>query len=100
MRHQLLSGIQLVFTDHFAIGAQLMSEWLEVWDVAKLDSALCCNGRDKFLQLLSSNGVFIKSNAFTFYTSNKNTSIHWLTLRRGKQLHLSISTDENYSDAR
>jgi hypothetical protein len=91
MKQHSLCGIHLLFTDCYVIGSQLLSDWLIVCDVAKLDSALCRSGRDKFLELISSTGV----NLFTrrWYGNARNAMFSWLLLRHGKIPQLSI-TDE------
>jgi hypothetical protein len=87
--------LSLVFTERFAIGAKLISEWLAVNDVARLDSAFCCTGRDKFLMLISFNGVFV--NCCYDERFCMDNALEWLLLRRGKLQSLDILHSDSHT---
>jgi hypothetical protein len=94
MKQQSLCGIHLFFTGCYVIGSRLVSDWLIVCDVAKLDSALCCVRRGTFLELISSSGVHLNmgkcTDANQSYMNNKQM-LSWLLLRHGKVLNVCIT---------
>jgi hypothetical protein len=82
---QRLCGLPLLFTDHFAVGSILLSEWLQIEAVARLDSAICFQShREKFLSLVSAPTVRLNDTNGEYQRWEGSALLHWATARGAK----------------
>ena len=73
------------------ISGQLLSNWLDIEDIGKLDSATCnTTNRGSFLQLLASEFV-IHPNQYQDIDIHSGLFLNWLSLRQLKLISIALS---------